>query len=112
MVAALGAPVLSLVAIYLYTGPFGSRVRFDGVLRFRVPVELQVGSRIHQLLDRHCRRQVPLSVAELSNGETREHVYQVKFFRESDREALLEALRKDVDAHDARLMLHEASTEY
>ena len=29
--AAMGTAVFSLVALYLYTGPFGSRTRFDGV---------------------------------------------------------------------------------
>ena len=36
----------------------------------------------------------------------------VKFFRTRDREALLMALREEFEAHDARLMLQDATSEY
>ena len=54
--AALGAGVFSLVALYLYTGPFGSRTRFDGVLRFRLPIGHSDDPALSRLLQRHCRR--------------------------------------------------------
>jgi len=112
MVATLGTAMFSAVAIYLYTGPFGSRDRFDGVLRFRVPATLQVEPQIAELLHRHCRRQNLLSVTETAQGADREHVYQVKFFRKSDRVDLLTELRDGLDAHDTRLLLQEATSEY
>ena len=43
---------------------------------------------------------------------TREHVYQVKFIRDRDREELLRELREDLNAQDARLMLQDATAEY
>lgn len=112
VVASLGAATFSLVALYLHLGPFGSRVRYDGVLRFRVPATVEVEPEIRRLLERYCRRQVLLSVGERNQGADREHVYQVKFFRGGDREALLAALREDVRARDTRLMLQDATSEY
>jgi hypothetical protein len=112
LVATLGALAFSAVSLYLYTGPFGSRLRFDGVLRFRVDVARELEPRLGDLLGRHCRRQALLSVSEIPGGEEREHVYQVKFFRDEDGMALLQALRKDIDARDTRLLLQEASAEY
>lgn len=110
--ASLGAAVFASVALYLYTGPFGSRTRFDGVLRFRLPAELEVEPLLNQLMRRHCRRQYLLSTSDTPDGSQREHVYQVKFFRDRDREDLVAALRQQCEAHETRLMLQDATSEY
>jgi len=110
--ACLGAVVFGSVAFYLYTGPFGSRTRFDGVLRFRLAAEPELEPALNQLMRRYCRRRELLSTAEIGHGGAMEMVYQVKFFRPRDREALLTALRENFAAHDARLMLQDATSEY
>jgi hypothetical protein len=108
--ATVGTAMFSAVAIYLQLGPFGSRVRYDGVLRFRVPTAIEPEVNLDRLLDRHCLRQVLLSVGEMDG--LREHVYQVKFFRLRNREELLVALRDEMNAQDAQLMLQDATAEY
>jgi len=110
--AALGAAVFSAVALYLATGPFGSRSRFDGVLRFRLAAGASEESNLAKLLHRHCRRRHLLSTSDLGDGRLVEHVYQVKFFRDSDREALITGLRDELDAHDTRLMMQDSAAEY
>lgn len=107
--ATLGATLFSAITLYMQLGPFGSRVRYDGVLRFRIP-GAETGAELGQLLDRHCLRQALLSIGETPEG--RELVYQVKFFRERDREALLLELRDRFRAQDTRLLLQEAASEY
>ena len=52
-----------------------------------------------------------MSVRELGSG-AKEHAYQIKFFRKGDRETLLIALREVFEAHDARLLLQEATSEF
>jgi hypothetical protein len=110
--ACLGTMAFGGVALYLYTGPFGSRTRFDGVLRFRLPATIDLEPGLNRLMRRHCRRLQLLSTADIGLGDARELVYQVKFFRSRDREALLVALRQNFEAHDARLMLQDATSEY
>jgi uncharacterized membrane protein YhiD involved in acid resistance len=110
--ASLGTVAFSAATLYLHMGPFGSRVRFDGVLRFRVPAAVEIEKELQRLLNRHCRRQVLLSVGDIGDGAAREHTYQVKFFRKRDREALLMGLREDFSAEDAQLMLQDATSEY
>jgi len=110
--AFLGTAAFGLVALYLHAGPFGSRTRFDGVLRFQLPATLDPEPALSKLMKRYCRRQHVLSTADVAQSEAREHVYQVKFYRERDREALLAALRQDLGAHDTRLMLQDATSEY
>ena len=111
-VACLGAVSFSAVTLYLHLGPFGSRVRFDGVLRFRVPADADVEPQLRRLLKRHCRRNMLLTVAQAAQGSAFEHAYQVKFHRQRDREALLSALREELRAHDTQLLLQEATSEY
>jgi hypothetical protein len=108
--ACIGTAMFSGIAIYLQLGPFGSRTRYDGVLRFCTPMDADNGQELKRLFERHCLRQSLLSISDV--GGTREHVYQVKFLREPDREALLLGLRTEFDANDARLMLQDATSEY
>jgi hypothetical protein len=110
--ASLGSIAFAAATLYLHMGPFGSRVRYDGVLRFRVPAAMGIEKGLQRLLNRHCRRQVLLSVGDIAGGEAREHTYQVKFFRKRDREALLMGLREDFNAEDAQLLLQDATSEY
>jgi hypothetical protein len=110
VIATLGAIAFAMISLYLHLGPFGSRVRFDGVLRFRLPASEDSGSELERLFRHHCLRQALLSMGD-SEG-TREHVYQVKFIRERNREELLRALREDLNAQDAQLMLQDATAEY
>jgi hypothetical protein len=112
VVATLGAVSFSLISLYLYTGPFGSRDRFDGVLRFHVPAASTASRDLAGLLNRHCRRLALLSVTDSPDGAARELVYQVKFFRRTDHQALLDALREDHGAQDTRLLLQEATAEF
>jgi hypothetical protein len=107
---ALGVAMFCGVAAYLELGPFGSRVRYDGVLRFRAPGRAETSAQLERILGRHCARQALLSVTE-ANG-TREHVYQVKFLRQRNRDALLLALRDELEAEDARLLLQDAASEH
>lgn len=111
-IAAAGTLFFCAAAIYLHHGAFGTRARFDGVLRFRVSADEELEPVLTQLLDRHCRRRVPLSVGEVAQGTRLEHAYQVKFRREQDAEQLLTALRTRLNAAEARLLMQEATFEY
>jgi hypothetical protein len=110
--AFLGSSAFAIVTLYLYLGPFGSRTRFDGVLRFNLPIQVDAEPELTQLMRLHCRRRHLLATADIAGGSQREHVYQVKFFAELDREELLEALRRDFGALETRLMLQDATSEY
>jgi hypothetical protein len=112
VVGAMGTVFFSAVCLYLAAGPFGSRMRFDGVLRFQVSAQVQVEPELQRLLRQYCRRQALLSLRELGGGDSREHSYQIKFFRTADREALMFALQDAFEVQDARLLLREASSEF
>jgi hypothetical protein len=110
--ATLGSAAFCGVALYLHTGPFGSRSRFDGVLRFDLPVRSDTDPILSQLMQKYCRRLDLLSATTIGDGSLREHVYQVKFFRDEDRTDLVEALTSELNVQGARLMLEDGATEY
>ncbi|MFK7899107.1 MAG: DUF4956 domain-containing protein [Myxococcota bacterium] len=111
-VGLLGTATLCGVALYLSAGPFGSRTRFDGVLRFNVEPSPEADSTIQRLLDAYCRRSVLLSTVDVDSGRLAEHMYQIKFFEPEDRTSLLEGLRNDARAQETRLMLQDSTSEY
>lgn len=112
LVASVGTLMFCGVSMYLAAGPFGSRTRFDGVLRFRMGNEHDGEHRLESLMREFCRRAVLLSTAEVNANLSTEHVYQVKFFRTEDRSLLMAALREELAAEDARLMLQDSTSEY
>ena len=112
LVGLLGTMMLCSVAIYLAAGPFGSRTRFDGVLRFHVEPSAEVDASLERLLYQFCRRSVLLSTVEIDSGRYSEHMYQVKFFGPAEREALLKSLRGEVQAQETSLMLQDSTSEY
>ena len=112
MVGILGTLVFASVALYLATGPFGSRRRFDGVLRFHIEPGQEGESAVRQLLADFCRRSVLLSTVDIDSGRLSEHMYQVKFFDLEESGKLLHGLREDARTRETRLMLQDSTSEY
>ncbi len=111
-VAALGAVGFCVVVLYLHAGAFGSRERFDGVLRFRLAPEADVQPQLADVLSKHCRNHVMLSMGEIATGGPVEHAYQIKFWCDADREALVFDLRSRLQAGNVVLLLQETGLEY
>jgi hypothetical protein len=98
-------------ALFLSRDSLGSRRRFDGVLRLRCAADEQDGGALDAIFSRHCSRSVLLS-ASGGAGEPVERSYQVKFKRDSAREALLQDLTSSRGVRDVRLLLEELNLEY
>ncbi len=110
--AFMGTVVFCAVALYLHRGTFGSRARYDGVLRFRLDSQAELPVGVESILRRFCRRHTLLGISEIAQGSRVEHTYQIKLWRDGQADALLTALRDDLKAADARLLMQEATLEY
>lgn len=99
-------------ALLLNQDSFGSRRRFDGVLRLRAHAEGFDPLPLERVLHRYCLRSELLSSSELAQGKVLEHSYQVKLSRQDERHALLESLRTCPQVHDVRLLFQEVNLEY
>lgn len=109
--ATIGGLGFCATAFYLHSSPLGSRRRYDGLLRFQSPVDVDEAL-LKTILETHCRRSERLSVAELTQGQTLEHTFQIKLWNEDAHGALLHALNHDLGASDARVLLQDATLEY
>ncbi len=112
VVAGVGSAAFAAVVVYLAAGPFGSRARFDGVLRFNMSAAPASEPTLERLLGEFCRRAVLLSTSEIGTAGQAERVYQVKLFSDVEHGLLLQALRDDLDASDTRLLLQDSTSEY
>ena len=112
VLGSIGTLMLCGISLYLAAGPFGSRRRFDGVLRFNVEPSLENETVVAALLEKFCRRSVLLSTVDIDGGDLAEQMYQVKFFDRDDRVALMDGLRSEARAQEARLMLQDSTSEY
>lgn len=112
VVACLGTVAFVLVAAYLAAGPFGSRVRFDGVLRFEMDSGPEAEPVLERLLRGFCRRAVLLSASQVGDGGGAERVYQVKLLPRVAHGTLLQALNEELGVREARLLLQDSSSEY
>ncbi len=112
LAAFFGSVAFVLVTLYLHIGAIGSRERFDGVLRFRVPSAVETEPGLSRIFSKHVRDHVMLSVGEAPGGALVEHAYQVKFWRKADQAGLLASLRDDVAASDVVILLQESGIEY
>ncbi|MEZ4448772.1 MAG: DUF4956 domain-containing protein [Nannocystaceae bacterium] len=108
--AILGAMVFAAAAFSLTIGEFGAQRRFDGLLRFQLPI----GADEHQvsaLLRRHARLVALVTLREVAQGRAMEHAYHVRLASPRDRAALVHALEAVPGIADVNLLLQEPTVE-
>jgi hypothetical protein len=110
--ATAGTIAFAVVVLYMHLGSFGSRERFDGVIRFRLPTGSCAQATLSGALESCCRSYVMLSLGDVAAGTQVEHAYQVKFRRDTDRERLVATLHDELRAVDIVLLLQETGIEY
>lgn len=108
--AILGAIVFAAAAASLTIGEFGAQRRFDGLLRFQLPI----GADEHEvsaLLRRHARLVALVTLREVAQGQAMEHAYHIRLATPRDRGALVHALERVPGITDVSLLLQEPTVE-
>jgi hypothetical protein len=108
---AVGTVFFSLIALYLAGVPFGARRTFDGLLRFTAPWNDEVSLAASRVLHRHCRRFVLATLREVQQGESSEHVYQVRFRSEDSRRQLARELAAVPGLSSITLLMEDSRIE-
>lgn len=78
LAGAIGTIVICLILFYLSAVRFGSRLSYDGLFRFRLPLDNDQESVLHQVLGRYCDSFKLVHMREAAPGPIMECSYQVK----------------------------------
>ncbi len=106
----LGTVLFSLAVFTMTLSEFGSQRRFDGLLRFTLPVsssEVDVMAQLRQ----HSKFVALVTLREVAQGQAMEHAYQVRLSDPKHRTALLQGLERIPGIQDVSLLLQEPTVE-
>lgn len=107
----VGTLVFAGVSIALHVSSFGSRVRYDGLLRFVIASHPDNDGRLRLLLDRHCARFVLVSLREVEQGQRAEHNYHVKLRDPAQQALFVQEVMAVPGARGVSFYLNDATEE-
>jgi uncharacterized membrane protein YhiD involved in acid resistance len=109
-VAVSGTVVFGVVVFSLTASEFGSQRRFDGLLRFQLPVTADE-SEVMKLLRRHSSFVALVTLREVAQGQALEHAYQLRISDPKHRTSLVQGLERLPGIQDVSLLLQEPTVE-
>jgi hypothetical protein len=108
--AVCGALLFCVAVVFLTFSEFGSQRRFDGLLRFQLPVGADEAN-INALLRKHTKFVALVTLREVAQGEAMEHAYQIRLGDAKHRADLVRALEAVPGIQDVSLLLQEPTVE-
>ena len=108
--AVCGTALFCLAVVLLNVTEFGSQRRFDGLLRFQLPLGSDEVA-LMALLRRHTRFVALVTLREVAQGQAMEHAYQIRLADPAQRVALVRALEAVPGVQDVSLLLQEPTVE-
>ena len=109
-VAVIGTVVFGLVVFTLTASDFGSQRRFDGLLRFQLPVTADEGA-VMRILRKHSSFVALVTLREVAQGQAMEHAYQIRIADPKHRSSLVQSLEQLPGIQDVSLLLQEPTVE-
>lgn len=109
--AAVVGTALFCLAVWLLTlSEFGSQRRFDGLLRFQLPLGADEAP-VMALLRKYSRFIALVTLREVAQGQAMEHAYQVRLGDPMHRAELVRGLEALPGVQDVSLLLQEPTVE-
>jgi uncharacterized membrane protein YhiD involved in acid resistance len=110
VVAVMGAALFCLAVFTLTVSEFGSQRRFDGLLRFQLPLAADEGE-VMKLLRKHSSFVALVTLREVAQGQAMEHAYQIRLADPKHRSLLVQGLEQLPGIQDVSLLLQEPTVE-
>jgi uncharacterized membrane protein YhiD involved in acid resistance len=110
VVAVFGTVLFCIAVITLSVSEFGSGRRFDGLVRFQLPVATDADE-VMKLLRRHSSSVALVTLREVAQGEAMEYAYQIRLGDPRKRVELVRALEGLPGIQDVSLLLQEPTVE-
>jgi uncharacterized membrane protein YhiD involved in acid resistance len=109
-VAVLGTVMFCIAVFTLTFSEFGSQRRFDGLLRFQLPLASDEAE-VMKLLRKHSSFVALVTLREVAQGQAMEHAYQIRLTDPKHRTQLVQGLERVPGIQDVSLMLQEPTVE-
>lgn len=109
--AIVGTLSLLLVLCYVHLTEFGSRGKFDGYLRFSLPLEQGKAGSYLQGLHHHCRSIRQISIQHTVINQMAHCTYQVRLRHAEGGNELVAELERTAGVQDVSLVLQEEIVE-
>lgn len=105
-----GVLVFAATAMYVSWSNFGSKMRFDAVLRFRASAEPACEADVRSVLDRHTRT-LSLIDVRTAGDQFQDHAYHLKLARAGGEIVLLRELEGIAGVGEATIVKHDPNLE-
>lgn len=110
--AVTGTAGFVLTAFLLHYSPLGQTGAFDGMLRFNILSNDESRHELENVLKRHCRNFVLITLRDMQQGERLDYAYHVKLKNSSQSSGLVKELPERIkSARGVGLMLQENTVE-
>lgn len=109
--AFFGTAFFCTIAVTTHSSLFGTRRKYDGLVRFQVPAGPDLASQVAEIMQAIPRTFVLVTMRNVSQGELVDCTYQVKLAREADSARLMQALESLEGIRGLTFMNHTTTLE-
>ena len=109
--AALATALFCTIALVMQASLFGTRMKYDGLLRFQLPAGPTFAAQVARILQEIPRTFGLVTMRDVAQGDLVDYTYQVKLFDEGDSTRLVEALGRIEGIRGLTFMNHSSAVE-
>jgi hypothetical protein len=109
-VAIVGLAAFSGAVVFLRVSKFGTRQRFDTLLRFRAGSAIEIDQQVQSVLDKHCH-DVSLIDVRAAGSFEQEFAYHLTLSRAGSEVAIIRELEGVNGVSDATIFKQDATLE-
>jgi uncharacterized membrane protein YhiD involved in acid resistance len=109
--AAFGTALFCVIAVAMHLSLFGTRRKYDGLVRFQVPTGPALAAQVAEIMQAIPRTFALVTLRNVSQGGLIDCTYQVKLARETDSARLIEALEGLAGVRGLTYMNHTSTVE-
>ena len=109
--ATFATALFCTIAVVMHSSLFGTRMKFDGLVRFQIPAAPDFAAQVAQVLQQIPRTFGLVTMRDVAQGDLVDCTYQVKLVREADSTRLIEALGEIEGIRGLTFMNHTSAVE-
>ena len=109
--ATLATALFCTTAVLMHSSLFGTRMKFDGLVRFQIPAAPDFAAQVTQVFQQIPRTFGLVTMRDVAQGDLVDCTYQVKLVREADSTRLIEALGRIEGIRGLTFMNHTSAVE-